>query len=228
MKSPDNATQPSPGTPDGKPSFQLSRSKSFEGMAVSKDGSKLYPLLEGALWGSTRQEYENIAGKRYLRVLEFDVKKQIWTHRSWQYVLEDNQNAIDDFNMIDIKRDSNEGTMDKACQAGATTTDCFSAPARFKQIYKVGFSDDNVGKPVDKSAYPDLMNIQDPKHLARKPLTEGVFTFPFMTIENVDVVDDHHVIVGNDNNFPFSSSRQPNEADDNGFILLDVKDFLTQ
>ncbi|ACX88795.1 conserved hypothetical protein [Pectobacterium parmentieri WPP163] len=234
VKSPDNATQPSPGTPDGKPSFQVSRSKGFEGMAVSKDGSKLYPLLEGALWDSARQEYENIAGKRYLRVLEFDVKKQIWTGRSWQYVLEDNQNAIGDFNMIDdrqgliIERDSNEGTMDKACQAGTITTDCFSAPARFKRIYKVGFSDDNVGKPVDKSAYLDLMNIQDPNHLARKPLMQGVFTFPFMTIENVDVVDDRHIIVGNDNNFPFSSSRQPNAADDNEFILLDVKDFLSQ
>ncbi|MFC0072654.1 esterase-like activity of phytase family protein [Samsonia erythrinae] len=234
VKSPDNPTQASPGTPDGKLSFQVSRSKGFEGMAASKDGSKLYPLLEGALWDADRQEYENVAGKRYLHILEFDVKKQVWTGRSWQYVLEDNQNAIGDFNMIDdrqglvIERDSNEGTVDKACQPGAATTKCFSAPARFKRIYKIAFSDDNVGKPVDKSAYLDLMNIQDPKKLARKPLTNGVLTFPFMTIENVDVVDDRHIIVGNDNNFPFSSSRQPNEADDNEFILLDVKDFLTR
>ncbi|VTR45748.1 Uncharacterised protein [Serratia fonticola] len=31
---------------------------------------------------------------------------------------------------------------------------------------------------------------------------------------------------GNDNNFPFSSSREPNVADDNEFILLDVKALL--
>jgi hypothetical protein len=32
--------------------------------------------------------------------------------------------------------------------------------------------------------------------------------------------------VGNDNNLPFSSSREPNQADDNEFILLDVADLL--
>lgn len=41
-------------------------------MAVSPDGSKLYPMLEGALWDG--EKFENIDGKRYLRVLEFDVK----------------------------------------------------------------------------------------------------------------------------------------------------------
>ncbi|AOF19172.1 hypothetical protein BED35_12235 [Yersinia enterocolitica] len=39
-----------PGAPDGKQNFQVARSKGFEGMAVSPDGSKLYPMLEGALW----------------------------------------------------------------------------------------------------------------------------------------------------------------------------------
>ncbi|MNF04225.1 hypothetical protein D3C80_2036960 [compost metagenome] len=75
-------------------------------------------------------------------------------------------------------------------------------------------------------AYIDLLNIQDPQKLARKPLNNGVLTFPFFTIENVDVVDGSHIIVGNDNNFPFSSSREPNVADDNEFILLDVKALL--
>ncbi len=43
-------------------------------MAASPDGSKLYPLLEGALWDG--EQFENVGGKRYLRVLEFDVKQQ--------------------------------------------------------------------------------------------------------------------------------------------------------
>ena len=47
------------------------------------------------------------------------------------------------------------------------------------------------------------MKIQDPNKLARKPLNDGVLTFPFFTIENVDVVDTNHIIVGNDNNFRF-------------------------
>lgn len=232
VKSPDNPTLTLPGAPDGKQNFQAARSKGFEGMAVSPDGSKLYPMLEGALWDG--EQFENVAGKRYLRVLEFDVKQQAWTGRSWQYVLEDNQNAIGDFNMIDaahglvIERDNGEGTADKACATGAPTDDCFSQLAKFKRVYKIAFSDANVGKPVEKLAYIDLMNIQDPQKLAREPLNNGVLTFPFFTIENVDVVDGSHIIVGNDNNFPFSSSREPNVADDNEFILLDVKALLSQ
>ena len=102
-------------------------------MAISPDGSKLYPLLEGALWDG--EQFENVDGKRYLRVLEFDAKQQVRTGRSWQYVLEDNQNAIGDFNMIDdthglvIERDNGEGTADKACVAGAPTNNCFSQAA---------------------------------------------------------------------------------------------------
>ena len=72
----------------------------------------------------------------------------------------------------------------------------------------------------------DLMKIQDPQKLSRKPLNNGVLTFPFFTIENVDIVDDRHIIVGNDNNLPFSSSRDPNRADDNEFILLEVEALL--
>jgi hypothetical protein len=125
-----------------------------------------------------------------------------------------------------IERDNGEGTADKACAAGAPTDNCFSQIAKFKRVYKIAFSDANVGKPVEKLAYIDLLNIQDPQKLTRKPLNNGVLTFPFFTIENVDVVDGSHIIVGNDNNFPFSSSREPNVADDNEFILLDVKALL--
>ena len=71
-----------------------------------------------------------------------------------------------------------------------------------------------------------LMKIRDPDNKARKPLNEGVLTFPFFTIENVDRIDETHIIVSNDNNLPFSSSRDPNKADDNEFVLLEVGDFL--
>jgi hypothetical protein len=70
------------------------------------------------------------------------------------------------------------------------------------------------------------MKIQDPDRKARKALNQGVLTFPFFTIENVDIVDSRHIIVGNDNNLPFSTSRDPNRADDNEFILLEVEGLL--
>ena len=93
-------------------------------------------------------------------------------------------------------------------------------------MYKVELSDANVSKPVRKIAYIDLMNMRDPNKKARKPLNDGVLTFPFFTIENVDVVDESHIVVGNDNNLPFSTSREPHKADDNELILLEVADFL--
>ena len=50
-----------------------------------------------------------------------------------------------------------------------------------------------------------------------------MLTFPFFTIENVDVVDATHIVVGNDNNLPFSSSREPKKADDNELMLPGMK-----
>ena len=70
------------------------------------------------------------------------------------------------------------------------------------------------------------MAIADPNKPAHKPLNNGVLTFPFSTIENVDALDVRHFIVGNDNNLSFSSSREPNQDDDNDLILLEDADFL--
>ncbi|QNP58544.1 esterase-like activity of phytase family protein [Paenacidovorax monticola] len=234
VRSPDHPAVTTAGAPDAKaPAFQVKRSKGYEGMASSKDGSKLYALLEGALWNEDAKAYEAVDGKQYLRVLEFDVKSEQWTGRHWKYVLEANHHAIGDFNMIDgttgliIERDNGEGTADQACPAGEKRKDCFHDLAKFKRIYKVELTDANAGGELRKVGYIDLMNIQDPQRLARKPLNDGVLTFPFFTIENVDVVDGTHIVVGNDNNLPFSSSRKPNVADDNELVLLEVGDFLS-
>ena len=232
VRSPDHPAVTTPGAPDGAVDFQIKRSKGFEGMASSKDGSKLYALLEGPVWNAEAKDYERVAGKEALRVLEFDVQAGKWSGRSWLYPLEANGNAIGDFNMIDgttgliIERDNGEGTADKACPEGQKRTDCFHDIAKFKRVYKIEMTEANVGGPVRKIGYIDLLNIADPAKLARKPLNNGVLTFPFFTIENVDVVDATHIVVGNDNNLPFSSSREPNKADDNELILLEVADFI--
>jgi hypothetical protein len=49
---------------------------------------------------------------------------------------------------------------------------------------------------------------------------------PFVTIENVDRVDATHIVVGNDNNLPFSAGRAVDKGDDNEFNLLEVGDLL--
>ena len=46
------------------------------------------------------------------------------------------------------------------------------------------------------------------------------FAFPFQTIESVLVLNRHTLIVANDNNYPFSAGRRPEEADDNELIQI--------
>jgi len=233
VRSPEHWQVASPGAPGlTYTNVNLRRSKGFEGFASSKDGKFIYGLLEGPIFDADKKDWERIDGKEASRILEFDVAAEKWTGRFWLYPFEANGNAIGDFNMIDastgliIERDNGEGTADKACAAGVRGTDCFPDIAKFKRVYKIELNDANVGKPVRKIAYIDLMKIQDPAKKARKPLNDGVLTFPFFTIENVDVVDDKHIIVGNDNNLPFSSSRLPNVADDNELVLLEVEALL--
>jgi hypothetical protein len=233
VRSPDHyaIVAPNPGQPMAGGVNDL-RSKGFEGFAASKDGKFLYGLLEGALWDEAAKSQVKIDGKFAQPILEFSVAEQKWTGRYWYFTLEADAASIGDFNMIDattgliIERDNGEGTADKACPAGQKAPTCFHDIAKFKRVVKIEMTDANVGKPVRKIGYIDLMKIQDPNKKARKPLNDGVLTFPFFTIENVDVVDATHIVVGNDNNLPFSSSREPNKADDNEFVLLEVGDLL--
>lgn len=221
-----------PAAPNLPLDFTVRRSSGFEGMAASPDGTKLYAMLEGALWDAATKDTEKLNGREYLRVLEFDVATEKWTGRHWKYVLEANGLAIGDFNMIDattalvIKRDNGEGTPDKACPTvgGAIqrAENCFHDLPKIKRVYKIEMSQANVNIPVHKIGYIDLLAINDPGNLERKPKTESKFSMPFFTIENVEIVDAEHIIVGNDNNLPFSSSRSPNEADDNEFVLVRV------
>lgn len=233
VKSPDHPTltvQANPTLP--MPAFNLKRSGGYEGLAQSKDGSKLYGLLEGALFKDDGT-MEQAEGNRALRVIEFDVAKKEWTGRSWLYPLSAGGDAIGDFNMIDattalvIERDQGAGTAAKACtDAKNPQPDCFASPALFKRIYKIEMSDANVGGSVRKIGYIDLMNIADPDNKKRQGGGEGFYDMPFNTIENVDLVDDAHIVVGDDNNLPFSAGRALDKADDNEFVLLEVGEFL--
>jgi hypothetical protein len=235
VRSPDHYAMRSPGAP-GAMSFEVRRSKGFEGMAASKDGKFLYPLLEGALWDAAANGTEKGAdGKEYLRILEFDLARNDWSGRNWKYRLESNGNSIGDFNLIDantgliIERDDTEGNASQACK-DEIRPDCFNVPAKFKRVYKIDLSQVDADGYAKKVGYIDLMDMADPNRKAKQGGEPGEgsqrLTFPFFTIENVDVVDATHIIVGNDNNLPYSSGRQLGRSDDNEFVLLEVKDFL--
>jgi hypothetical protein len=230
VRSPDHPAVVMPGAP-GPVKFEVRRSKGFEGMAASPDGKFLYPLLEGPLV-TEAGELEAKDGKRFLRILEFDTAKGEYTGKSYKYALEAPANSIGDFNMIDantgliIERDDTEGDAAQACAAGAPKPDCFNVPAKFKRIYKIDLAQADADGFAKKVGYIDLMDIDDPQKLARQGGKDGKLTFPFFTIENVDIVDADRIIVGNDNNLPFSSGRALGKADDNELILLKVTDLL--
>ncbi|MFN3635088.1 MAG: esterase-like activity of phytase family protein [Rhizobium rhizophilum] len=233
VKSPDNPTLVVPANPAAKmPVFNLRRSGGYEGLAISKDGSKLYAMLEGPLYledGSMEKADDLTA----LRIIELDAASKSWTGKTWLYPLAEGGEAIGDFNMIDettalvIERDNGAGAVEKACaDPKAPAADCFAVPAKHKRIYKIEMTEENAGKAVRKIGYIDLMKIEDPDNKKRQGGGEGFYDMPFVTIENVDVVDPTHIVVGNDNNLPFSAGRALDKADDNEFVLLEVGEFL--
>jgi len=231
-RSPDHPALTTPAAPDGKVAFNVYRSKGFEGMALSPDKTKLYALLEGPVFDAATGGKEKVGDAEVLRVLEFDLTKKEWTGRSWKYPLALAGNAIGDFNMIDathgliIERDSLEGSRFKACPEGQPAPTCFDKPSQFKRVYKVEFSPETAGQLVRKVGYIDLLTIKDPNGKARQGGTEGVLDLPFFTIEDVVMVSPTQIVVGIDNNLPYSAGRSPQKNDDNEFVLLDVAEFL--
>jgi hypothetical protein len=152
VRSPDHAALGMPAIPSAV-TFEARRSRGFEGMAASRDGRLLHPLLEGPLW--TGSGWEMHDGCEVLRILVL-------------------------------------GADGIAAKVGSI----------------------------------DLMAIADSQNLARRGGKDGRFTFPFVTIEDVDVVDAEHIIVANDNNYPYSMGRALGRQDDNEFILLRVPELL--
>lgn len=233
VRSPDHPELTLPANPTAKdPAFNLKRSGGYEGLAMSKDGARLYGLLEGPRYMADGS-VEQADGKTALRIVEFDVAGKKWTGRSWLYPLAEGGEAIGDFNMIDattalvIERDNGAGVAAQACADPADPKpDCFAKASKVKRIYKIEMTDENAGGAVRKIGYIDLLKISDPDNKKRQGGGEGYYDMPFVTIENVDLVDDTHIIVGNDNNLPYSAGRALDKADDNEFVLLEVGELL--
>jgi len=229
LASPDHFAlrNPDPGQPSRA---TLRRSRGFEGMALSPDGATLYPMLEGPL--PRDGAVETVDGRAAARILEMQAQGRAWTGRFWLYPLEAEGHAIGDVQMLDatralvIERDQGQGDAALACR-DAAATGCFRRPARFKRVYLIDFAGLDTGAAARKIAFIDLLDIADPDGLARQGgRSDGRFAMPFVTIENLDRVDDRHILIANDNNFPFSRGRTVDAPDDSEFVLLEVGDFL--
>ncbi len=191
-----------PQNPIDNTNTNLPTSRGYEGMAFSPDRQTLYPLLEGTVDGDPADS---------LRIYAFDVASGEFSDFVGLYQLDPGGSAIGDFTPINeneflvIERDSGQGPN-----------------AQFKKIFKVDLSEINGGF-VEKVEVVDLLNIDDPNDLNGDGDT--TFTFPFVTIEDVLVLDAKTILVANDNNFPFSMGRGP-DIDNNEIIVITLDETL--
>jgi hypothetical protein len=172
----------------------LNGSNGFEGMAVSPSGRFLFPLLEGTVAGD---DAINGTTRKNLRISKLDTKTQSYTGETWIYQLEaDGTNigdmtAINDRQFLVIERN------------GVTATSTSGTP--FKKIFIADLTGIASGGFAKKTLLVDLMNISDPHDLNGDGQT--VFTFPYVTIESVLIVDASTLLVINDNNYPGVGGR---------------------
>lgn len=165
----------------------LGGSRGFEGMAINQGGDRLYTLLEGTVTGDPAKT---------LRINEFNVDTNAYSAGSWLYKLDANgtnigdMTAINDHEFIVIERN------------GATAT---GGGTPFKKLFKIDLGKVGADGAVEKTELVDLMNIADPNDLNGDGRT--TFDFPYVTIENVHVIDAHTLLVVNDNNFPGGGGR---------------------
>ncbi len=188
------------------------RSGGFEGMALSSDGSKLYPMLELALTGTD---------PKTLLISEFDLGQRQYTGKTMKYKLEEKGTNIGDFILFNakegivIERDGSQGDLNG-----------------FKRLFRVELAAN--GEFVRKTELVNLMSIADPKGISLSSLTGdvglgSVFAMPFNTIEDILIVDAQTLLVMDDNNFPFSVGRHVGAQlpDDNEFVLIQLPAALT-
>jgi glycerophosphoryl diester phosphodiesterase len=175
----------------------LGGSKGYEGGAINATKTKLYALLEGVVTGDPSDT---------LRINKFDLATKKFEGLAGYYKLESAANAIGDLTVINdneylvIERDGGQGDL-----------------AKFKKIYKVDLSKSDAKGFVAKEEVADLLNIPDPLDLNKDGST--TYRMPFVTIEDVLVLDANTILVANDNNYPFSIGRPPG-IDNNEIVQI--------
>jgi hypothetical protein len=171
----------------GAVASNLPASGGFEGMAINPAGDTLYTLLERTVAGDPAKT---------LRINPFDIDTEAYTGQSFVYRLEADGTAIGDMTAI---ADDRFLVIERN---GATAT---SGGTPFKKIFLVDLQGVANGGEVKKTELVDLMNIADPHDLNGDGST--TFTFPYVTIESVLLLDRRTLLVVNDNNFPGGGGR---------------------
>ncbi len=188
----------------GAGTANLKRSNGFEGMAISPDGERLYPVLEGPVAGDD---------PTVRRVAEFDIARSRYTGRRWEYKVADASLLVSDFTALSkerfvaLERDNFEGTAARHKKAFVTTID-------------------RPGGVLPKREVLDLLNVADPARISEpaNPGDVGVgdpFAMPYQTIEAVLPTRGDRLALVNDTNFG-SRGRNPGADDPSDFIEVRV------
>lgn len=208
-RSPQNPYLPNPDA------WTLPASRGFEGMALSADGKRLYPINEGALRADTDPR------RRVLH--EFDIKQRAYTDREWSYrtdadfpgaVIGD-LTAVDRHRLLLIERDDAQGD-----------------DARQKKLYLIDLRKIDGDGYLKKTLVVDLLDIADPRKISL-PARDGefgvgeTFSFPLQSVESVEILRNGDLVVANDNNYPGSNGRWTarNRPDDTEIIIIRGAEF---
>jgi glycerophosphoryl diester phosphodiesterase len=201
----------SPGHPllvPGEPT-RVGNSRGFEAMGSSRDGTFLYPIVEGAFTD------DPVRRRRY--VYEFDTTRNRYTGKTWQYETDTDANVIGDAftvrhgRMLVLERDNFDG-------AAAVT----------KRIYEIDLRRTDRDGFVEKELVVDLLDIANPDLIGTEasPGAYGVgdpFAFPMQSVEVALQLRDGRLLVGSDNNYPSNDARYEGRPDDTEMIVLDLR-----
>jgi hypothetical protein len=197
-------------TPDR---VNLARSNGFEGTALSGDGRKLYPALEGPLTTDPDKT------RRW--IYEFDVRLERYTGRRFQYRVADPTYLVSDFTALGdgryvvLERDNFENT-----------------DARHKKAFVIDLGRVGPDGFLVKREVLDLLDIRDPGLISppARPGDFGIatpadrtFKMPYVTIEAVLPEGRDRLAIVNDTNFG-SRGRNRGLSDYSDFIGVRVPD----
>lgn len=202
---PDQQLVKSPSNPtlaDGEVA-NLRNSKGFEGMAASRSGRYLYPILEGYLNGDD---------KRTRDVNQFDTRLNRYTGRTWKYQVDTDDNLVADAfmqadgSMLVLERD-----------------DFWGAKAVTRRVYRVRLGQQEADGFLRKTLVADLLKIDNPGHIGMvsDKGAYGVgdpFSFPFQSVETIVQLRNGRFLTAVDNNYPGNDARRPGTPDNTEMI----------
>ena len=180
-------------------------------MAISPNGKFLYAALEGPTVA------DNAVDPLLRYIFEFSIKDEEFTGRTWQYHVENTANLVADMDALDrhhlvlIERDAGSGVT-----------------ALFRNVYEIDLRDVDAAGFVEKKVRrrpdarsPTRSSCRSPRSI---PATSDSATRSGSCANpsrRSTTSDDDRIMIGCDNNLP-NKGRNPNLADDNEFIVVDV------